>query len=486
MNGMERNEIMKKHLYVEKTIEWEEIYKRNYCMAEDAKVQIIKNGIILPARKEKVPGMIDYATAGGVCDENFQFIAGWTRKCVEGGMNKSCLNSYQVEESELQIKHERVVFGGVIDSHFGHFFTEGLSRLWWVVQHPDDYEKLVFVMTNEVKDYFSVLYQLLEIPEEKVEYVESPVRYDEVLVPDETMYLWSGYKKELNIVYDKIVSNLPKSPYEKVYFTRTQFVKQDCINEEYFEGYFRDKGYQIVAPEQLPVIEQLSIAAGAKEVACVCGSLSHFALFAAPRTKYIILNRVRDHYFVPQILINQMRNIEDVFIDIADNYFPVRFNRGCFLMQPNKFWNAWLVDNGEEEQYLTNEQKANNAYLYLLKWHELYTTKGAMSTVVDYDVCDFLDYMDRALGGNGVSRKKYGFRSRRSELMAKIEQLKNKNEEQEKKIKRLRKKLKKADNLSEQLKKKEEEIERLNMELDVMKKSLVGRLRKKIVDMLKS
>ncbi len=409
-------------LYVENQAKWTEICEKDYKLPRQATVQRLQDGILLPIRREKVPGLIDYATVGGVCNSAFEFVAGWTRR-EKPRMNKSCIEGYRVEEKELEYRDETVVFGGVIDGHFGHFFSEGLSRFWWMVQNPEAYDKIVIALTTERKSWFGELYRLMGIPEEKVEYVERPTKFREIIIPDETMYLWGGYREELNLVYDAIVSRLPKSDYDKVYLTRTQFERQDCIGEEYFEEYFRKKGYHVVAPEQLPLEEQLSLVANAKEVACVCGTLSHFALFSAPGTKYTILNRAMDHYFIPQVIINQLRDIHAYYIDATRNYLPVKHNRGCFLLEPNGHWNDYIADQGEVPVELTEEQRAHNAYRFLGKWRETYLQKRAMVMLQDTDVCDLLDSMDKAMGGHGVERKQYGFTMRRSRMEKELKQL---------------------------------------------------------------
>lgn len=414
-------------LFVQREKKWKEFCEKDYRISEPAGVVSYPRGMVLPVRKEKKAGMIDYVSRGGACDEAGNFVGGWSRR-QDREMNKSCLRAYEVPEGEIRTVSGTAVFGGVVDGHFGHFFSEGLSRLWWVMQHPGEYDRLVFAITTEIPGWINDLYALMEIPPEKVEYVEVPTRYDMLIVPDETMYLWSGYRTELNYVYDTIAERLPKSPYEKVYFTRTQFEKQDCLNEIYFENYFREQGYHVAAPEKLPIAEQFALAAGAKEIACCCGTLSHFVLFSKPGTRLIILNRTTDHFLIPQLVIDQLRQIDATMIDVSRNYLPVKHNRGCFLLEPTPCWNRYLSSVGQEPVELSEEERAKNAYLFLRCWHENYLKKNAFSTLQDYDAGDLLDSMDRAMDGPGVDRKAYKVGERRSAISKKLKQAEKERE----------------------------------------------------------
>lgn len=464
-------------LFVQREEKWREVCEKDYRISEAAGVWTYPRGMVLPIRKEKKAGILDYISLGGACDEAGRFVGGWTRK-LGGEMNKSCLRAYAVPEKELRTVPETAVFGGVVDGHFGHFISEGLSRLWWVVQHPDEYDRLVFAITTAVPDWMNEMYRLLGIPAEKVEYVEAPTRYKRLIVPDETMYLWSGYRGELNLVYDTIRERLPKSPYEKVYFTRTQFEKHDCLNENYFENYFRNQGYHVAAPERLPIAEQFALAAGAKEIACCCGTLSHFALFSAPGTRLVILNRTTDHFLVPQIVINRLRRIDATLVDVSRNYLPVRHNRGCFLLESTPCWNRYLESVGQEPVELTEEERAKNAYLFLRSWHDNYLKENAFSTLQDFDTADVLDYMDRALDGSGVERKAYQAGERRSGLLKKLKQA-------EKEKERYRLTAEATGDAKEKLSAAEAQLEirRLRHELELMQGSWKQKIKSRLAHM---
>ena len=65
---------------------------KDYRSKEEAKVQTVERGIILPLKR--IAGTGSYA--GGVCDEGFNFVAGF-RRDSENQVGLDCLQSYAVD-----------------------------------------------------------------------------------------------------------------------------------------------------------------------------------------------------------------------------------------------------------------------------------------------------------------------------------------------------------------------------------------------------
>ena len=123
-----------KRLYVQNVEGWKKILSDGKFSSRKLGVKVVDNGIILPARKHEVKR----SYTGGVCDKNFNFIAGYTRK-ANGKLNHSVQldSAYEVARDDIVQLDEDVIFGGVLNGHFGHFLTENCCRLWYVLQHPE-------------------------------------------------------------------------------------------------------------------------------------------------------------------------------------------------------------------------------------------------------------------------------------------------------------------------------------------------------------
>ena len=76
-------EDLSKKLYVQDVAAWEKGFSRKRFCDDKIKVQVIERGIVLPARH------IDEEWKGGVCDNDFNFIAGYTRTYANGSAQRT-------------------------------------------------------------------------------------------------------------------------------------------------------------------------------------------------------------------------------------------------------------------------------------------------------------------------------------------------------------------------------------------------------------
>lgn len=417
------------NLYVQNEKQWRARCEHDFLINEEATVQKIDRGVILPLKRITTTDRIFYK--GGVCDKNFSFVAGLARDHrLIAKLNppyKSCLSSYQVDQKEIVLRDETVIFGGVLDPTFGHFLTESISRLWYVIKQKTNL-KIVFLLAMEERAWMYDFFSLLGIPSSQVEFIRVPTQFAEIIIPDETLFLFSGYKKEANIIYEKLRSTAfalsPIDKGEKLYLTRSHYEKNDVINEKYFEKYYSQKGYEIVAPEGLTIAEQISVISKAKELSSTLGTLSHFSIFMEQGSRQVILNRTNNHYLKAQIIINQLRGVRYTLVDVSNNYLPVNHVGGVFLLEPTKHWAAYLADQGEMLEELTEEEKARNAYIFLKEWHENYINrKGSihgLKKFVNYDLADVLEHLHLVFEGEKIKRSTYGYKYRKSDLIERI------------------------------------------------------------------
>ena len=416
---------LERRIFTENKQRYIDLCSQNYMLKGDPLVSKVKNGIILPLKKisdDTANGMY----AGGVCDEEFNFIAGLKRKEKEV-INMSCESAYVLdEEDELVKRNETVVFGGVLIDFFGHFFLESLSRLWWIVENKCDY-KIACVVLGKYKNFFDSFFKLLEI-DDRIVIIDKPTLYQEIIIPDETIYFNSGYKNHYESIYSKIMSNIKAKRVRKIYLTRTKLADKDCLNEEYFERFYKKRGYKIIAPEQYSIEEQLGFMKGAGEVVCTIGTLSHLLLFARPNTKLVLLNRTVMNPMIPQLIINQVKNLDFYEIDVSFNFLPVKHGERAFLLGPTKYWRAYLDSVGEEYSEDEMVMDMNKfAYDYLLRWCKVFSSpKKWRLGLTKYDNFDILNALSKALYDKPLSRKDYkdGYKEREKNYKKEIEKLK--------------------------------------------------------------
>ena len=333
--------------------------------------------------------------AGGVIDKKNKFCAGLTREL----RNQTLLcSSYDVSNLEFIYSNEVIYFAGVIFPFFGHVILETLSRFWGIIDKNDNY-KLAFVLFQEnmpIPSYFLELIDLLNISRERILIISKPTRFKKVIVPDESFMMGTGFSRKYMNTIEKIKSNLPNSSLKKVYCTRTIF-KHDCINEEYFENFYKKQGYAIIAIEQLSVKEQLAIWKNVEDIVCVAGTLSHMILFSDQNTKLTILNRT-EHSIALQAYINELAKPNCSFVDVHHNILPTYHNCQGFILGPTKYWEKFIKDNSMK---WTNEDFMFDIspFLkeYLTKWCLYYSEERFFGGITNKTARDFLNFLRKEL-----------------------------------------------------------------------------------------
>ena len=371
---------MTKRLYVENVEEWKKHLSKERFFEEELEVEVIERGIVLPTRK------IDFGMyTGGVCDENLNFVAGYWRK--KGGGSKRTFNclekSYEVDRGSIVAIDEDVIFGGLLAEHFGHFLTECFCRLWYVIQNPDVKTKIIFVTTlkdGKHRSYTDNFFQLMGIDTGRIIYVDKPMQFRSITVPEQAQYDFGHLTKEFLLPYREIMSRIKPGNSKKLYLTRTgfEFKKHGnvhCFNEKYFEDFFKARGFEVVSPEKLKVEEQISLIRGADEIAANLGTLTHFGIFCKPGAKFIMINRTKKYISKAQAAINATFNLDYYMVDGSKNFMYADRSHGVCLFGANKHWKAFVADYFGEEISEDDDQKYFEEALdkYVDFWYEKYS-----------------------------------------------------------------------------------------------------------------
>lgn len=317
----------------------------------DRESDVYENAIILPARR-----CMDFGTTvmasheGGVCDENYNFIAGYSRSTKEHFPHIEVIRSYKANVN--RIDDETVVYGGLIAfNHFGHFLVDGFARLWYAVQHKNEQLRFAFITlgTFDLERFHLKLLELIGIDESRIIIIKEPTKFAKVIVPKQAWYTESGaYNLKLfRQPWDEIRSKISPKNVSKIYLSRTKLSNQNIFGESYFEHFFESHGFKILYPEQMPIEEQISYVSGADEIACTYGTLAHQAVFAKDGAKFILLLR-HSTLSTPegdcfQNYIHESKKIDFVYIDISLTIFPSFHSAySGYLIGPTLYWNMFL------------------------------------------------------------------------------------------------------------------------------------------------
>lgn len=267
-------------------------------------------------------------------------------------------------------KETKALFIGKIESNWGFFLVESLSRLWYFIEHPE-ISRFAYIAPDEANGYdifgthtkrileiFSLLgiqrEQLIKISEDEVNdciipsesfhHIEIPtygkktanayLKYlGEEVDGVPAYYFTEKYKKIYNTIRDNCICNLPI--YDKIYFSRTKLKKKKEIGEKELERIFAANGFKIIYPEQLSPSAQIWYVKNCKVLASVEGTLAHNSLFASEGMKQIIL-RKQSEIIPRQYMINQSIGIETSYVKCFKEpfkSFPISHSKGPFLLR---------------------------------------------------------------------------------------------------------------------------------------------------------
>ena len=397
---------------------WKKKLDRVHIGHDPLEVISVRKGVVLPVRLRRMHTrtgkvLLDGVFEGGVARSNYTFVAGSLRNSKQRETNYSCCGAYR-PKGKPAYRDETVVFGGVLYGHYGHTLLEGLSRMWWYAQNQDTTLKLVFVgMPGEDLSVAKELLGLAGLEQSRYEIIDEPTRFGEILVPQEALHSLEGWASEswfdfFDLLRQRCEERSEVQTYSSVYFTRTHLPAQDGVGEEYFEDYYRSQGYEVIAPEQYSLQDQIKLYASAKRVACTLGTLSHAMLFARPGTELTCLSRCATTV-MPQLIINEAKHFDWYIFDAFRNVLPTeQAGHGAYLYAPTQYFYEYLSARGLPAMTSAEEDEERFEALlpsYLRLWLEVYSQSDNFNTLRGKTLFDVLNSLSIALDGKELQRK---------------------------------------------------------------------------------
>ncbi|HJK01567.1 MAG TPA: glycosyltransferase family 61 protein, partial [Methanocorpusculum sp.] len=388
---------MLSRLFVHDVEKWQQNCQCSHEI-EHARVHSYSNAVVLPIQRNWEFKTPDGVYQGGVCSSDFEFIAGHVRQFGAEHSNWNCDEAYTVPHKDVVYRDEKVVFGGCLIDHFGHALLEGTSRLWYLLDAPEDVKIVFLRYQQKTQTPFDALkfVELMGVDMSRVEVITEPTQFKEIIVPDETIFALNAYRPEHIRVFDAMRAHVPAhSDTTKVYLSRRKFSYRTSLNEEYYEEFFSRRGFTVIYPETLPIEEQIAYIAGADEIVTMMGSMAHLLLFAKPDVKATILNR-SGQCLVPQIIVDQARGIEPYYVDAYINPLPVPHVTGPFLFGPNRFFQAYLdergIDYDLDELQIDKNMLCSFSVSFIEEWAKLYANPDQPFSPGTYRTKDILCY----------------------------------------------------------------------------------------------
>lgn len=330
-----------------------------------------ENATILPLRE--VPGEELLFGRAGVVDSAGQYV---DLSAIDGRVQYA----YPFENPEY--RDETVVYCGYLVHHWGHFLIEAVARLWYCLEADKSVDKYVFVLKeNEARDIsgnYREFFRLLKIWD-KVEIINRPITYREVIVPEMGTRVLRYYSPKLLRVFDTIADNVVVDPAwvpkEKIFFTRSSFAQGNGyeFGLEAIDNFFSKNGYAVLAPEKVPLAEVIFYIRSATEIASISGSTPHNMLFARNGQNLIMMERLVMNDDC-QLNINLMRQLHVTHVDANFHLYPVDWC-GPYIVGFNDILKRFIDDRKmlPPDPCYTSDEYLNKCFRqYLQSYRENY------------------------------------------------------------------------------------------------------------------
>lgn len=372
-----------------KKAQWlKRMYASTLTCRENLSVWEGKNATILPLRDLQEEGIL--CGRGGVVDEQGQFVE-------LSGFPERTGNAYPFENPVY--KDERVVYCGYLMNHWGHFLVECVNRLWYALETDASVDKFVFfVDENEertIKGNYKEFFELLHIWD-KMELVNTPTTYREVIVPEISAACMKFYSPQYLAIFDAAAANAKIDPswetYDKIYFTRSSFAKGNDYDFglDSLDSFFRNNDFYLLAPETVTLSHMIYLIRGASEIATISGSVHHNMLFGQNGKKLTIMERLiinDDH----QVTINRLKELNVTPVDANFHLYPVD-TCGPYIVGCNHILEQFMQD---KHMTAPDENFADKAYRdtcfkqYMRSYQDNYRHRWFMASWYA-EICDSL------------------------------------------------------------------------------------------------
>lgn len=181
---------------------------------------------------------------------------------------------------------------------------------------------------------FRRLLEIAGVNVDKLQPITRPTQFANVILPDESFFVDGGekfftdeYRETIDRIKDFALKNQSPSA-KKIYF----FYGSNQVGEERLAEYFRTKGYEIISPETLTLDEQLNVLINAQSFASTLGSCAHNSIFLREGTETILIPRAANRFTDYQRAIDQLNNLNAVYVDSSLSVFEKMNGPYCFIL----------------------------------------------------------------------------------------------------------------------------------------------------------
>lgn len=411
---------------------WRDVYRKSYFSNKKLNTVEVENGIIEPFRN------INGIGCGGVCDSNFNYIAGHGNVfSVKAPQKRFLYDCYKVTDEELEICDETVLYGGAMYNHPGHLIMEFIAeRLWWLIKNRDSNIKIAIVITYSIVDdkskFIREFLEIMGIPQSRLLIIEKPTKFKKIIVPDpadKVLSIFGIYEftKEDRDFFEELKKHIKPSPYKKIYLTKNKTFRGNIVGEEYLINFYRKKGFEIICPEDYTIREKAEFMLGADEVVSLSGTNLLFSIFCKNTVKLTILSRTANNNLIDTVKVMEAANIKNIDVVNVDISFIKKemVHSVCFVGVTREFQEYVKKTYNEDLDISPEEYLKNNLYDYLKYCIEFYNDPWRYDLIKNQKMLTILQHMSEVFTGKDFDTSTLNLITNENKLNDQVKKLTN-------------------------------------------------------------
>lgn len=408
---------------------WREFFRKKYYSNRSINSVEIVNGIIEPLKT------INGKSHGGVCDENFKFVAGHGN-FSSGNADKNARyvsDSYIVRDSELDYCDETVIFGGIMYDHPGHLIIESIAdRLWYIVKNPDSTTKIAVISSwgGCTGRFLKEFIDALGIPNERLIIVKKPTKFKSVIVPDssERVHSWPcscEFTKEYISFFEYMRTKVSPSNCKKIYLTKTKTNNGNIVGEKFFIDFYKNKGFTIINPEDYTIKEKVALMLGADEIVTPDGTSVLFSVFCKPTVKLTILSRTNNEMNSANFIVLEAAKIKEIYVvNVSSGFFHKHFVFGLSMMSVTEEFKEYVSSIYNEQVDISVEESLkNNLYDYIKIIPEYYSNPIIFNILKNQKMITMLQNISEVFLGKNFDTSNLDLSTNESNLQNQVKDL---------------------------------------------------------------
>ncbi len=199
----------------------------------------------------------------------------------------------------------RWVWGGLLVSHFGHFFTESIARLWALDQLQDAIDGVVFIAKRDIaqeplhgfhKEFFELLGKKFEI-----RIVNRPTEVALLEVPGQGCgvgRMASGTTLFRDFMKRNFARSVEASGPLRLYISRSKLLPKvgGILSEIALEEHLSRFGYEVFHPQDHSLHDQVARYKAAERIVAVDGSALHLVAMVGKEDQKVAMIKRRQSY----------------------------------------------------------------------------------------------------------------------------------------------------------------------------------------------